>query len=442
MAQYYEIVQQDELKNVYPPLNIDNGFQLVMGDDVQFGSQQVILSQEQSNDIQLVGGVYQTRQQIPQQQQQQQQQLQLQPPQHLQDTTYLRQVNSSLPADTSYMQQGMHAPQTHLQHQQGTGTGTIQQAPQHVLTHHQPAQVILQNQGTAQLVQSQEPQQLQQQQQPEQPTMQQVVYDQHGMQQQQHQTVPLTINQTGGSAVQQHQTKPTQSLQQIQLQHVPQQQRLQLGKNAITITTPQHSQHLQQQQGSTMHLQQSGATGTQIFPGGTRTCFILTKTQQQQHLGGGTQIVTSQQQQQQQQTVQMQTNVVQQSTLIGTTRAVPLQHQQQLKPDAQQQTQIITQQKVSTGQFTQIGTVAPTGDSLLRPRLTRPRNAKPANPRQPRSGATTIGTIQMRGPRPPITAQLISTPIRTSVATSTTAGGLNTQTTQQTVFHGIMAGRN
>ena len=47
MAQYYQIVQNvDDIKNIY---NLDQ-VQLVMGDDLQFGSQ-VILSQDQSEII-------------------------------------------------------------------------------------------------------------------------------------------------------------------------------------------------------------------------------------------------------------------------------------------------------------------------------------------------------------------------------------------------------
>ncbi|XP_058066162.1 uncharacterized protein LOC131215783 [Anopheles bellator] len=111
MAQYYQIVEREDLKNMYPQLNLDEGIQLVMGDEVQFGQQQVILSQEPTNDLQLqLGGdsnnqhlqqiVYQASpqtapppQQIPLQQQQPQ------PQQNILESNYLVQQDDGTMTD-------------------------------------------------------------------------------------------------------------------------------------------------------------------------------------------------------------------------------------------------------------------------------------------------------------------------------------------------------
>uniref|UniRef100_W4VR71 Putative sentrin/sumo-specific protease senp7 n=1 Tax=Corethrella appendiculata TaxID=1370023 RepID=W4VR71_9DIPT len=65
MAHYYQVVHSmDEIKNIYPHLNIENGIQLVMGDDVQFGGQQVILTQDQPPELNLIDNNQQHLQQI------------------------------------------------------------------------------------------------------------------------------------------------------------------------------------------------------------------------------------------------------------------------------------------------------------------------------------------------------------------------------------------
>uniref|UniRef100_A0A182TWV6 Uncharacterized protein n=1 Tax=Anopheles melas TaxID=34690 RepID=A0A182TWV6_9DIPT len=289
MAQYYEIVQQDELKNAYQQINIDNGIQLVMGDDVQFGSQQVILSQEQPNEVQLIGGVYQTAHQIPQQQQQQQQQHHQQ--QHIQDANYLGQANTSMVADT-YMQSPMATQQTQLQHQQqpqqqqqqqiyytDESTGQLVQAS-NIL----PQEPLLDPQQTLHVMQTASEQQLHQPQQQQQQQQQQILHQQ------------LTPPPQQQQQQQQHQSP----VQQQQITHHPVVQVVQgiqrHGQQHIIIRQTDQSKALQgglqqtQQQHILTHQQP-----TQVILQSQGTSQLIQRQQQQQQ---------QQQPQQQQQTDQ------------------------------------------------------------------------------------------------------------------------------------------
>ncbi|KAL1378285.1 hypothetical protein pipiens_015681 [Culex pipiens pipiens] len=269
---YYQIVPTDELKNLYPQLNIENGgIQLVMGDDVQFGSQQVILSQDQSelllndNNQQLQQIVYQS----PQAQSSQQQQ---QPQQQQQETHYLIQQDdgaltdafgqpaqpqhiyySEVPNDGSQMIQTnlVHEqPQATTLHTMQTASEQLQQQQQQQQQQHQ--QVILQHQPGHQIVhrppqqQHQQPQQHQiiyEHVQPQGHALQQniqlapqLVHQPHQQQQQQQVQQMQPQQQTQRVTIQ----KPPQQYVQHQIQHSqPQQQNPQVPQTTVTVTPQQ-----------------------------------------------------------------------------------------------------------------------------------------------------------------------------------------------------------
>ncbi|KFB44517.1 hypothetical protein ZHAS_00012395 [Anopheles sinensis] len=259
MAQYYKIVQSDELKN-YPQLNIDNGIQLVMDESTGqlLHTQNIVQTHEPLLDTQQqqpslhalqTPAEQQHQQQLLHQNQHQIHQMQPQlaqhqapapPPPPAQAPTQQPQLHTSPQqatlsgAQNQQVVQIVQGIQRHGQHiilrstDQSKHQLTLQQAQNHVFTNQtQPAQLVMHQQMLQQRqahVQAQQSQQLQ----TVQPNQSQIVYsDQLPQQQQQQQSMSMT----------QTEVHPAAGLP--QMQQIKQQQQM--------------TSHLQQQQQQNRH---------------------------------------------------------------------------------------------------------------------------------------------------------------------------------------------